>query len=752
MNCSRDSQNAVALVITLAFVVLLTFVIVAFFSQATANRQIESASASRVAADMLAKSAADLVVGDLRTEIVAGSDRLGYPSEPPIYQPLDRANVIPSRVIADGAAGPAFENLIKQSVGRFFPNSSARYPNANPLIQADTGVTTDTPSANNRIVSGERWDMVMLTAPTTTPNPPAASNFGTAALPKWIAMSRDGVSASQAWAAAMKDYTPGNANAVIGRFAFNVYDIGGLLDVNAIALPPAITDTRTIQKFKATLTGADLAAVPSTPAIDAEALVRWKYRASLTTTSMPGAAAQMDTAWNRLRNEGFLKTWRSAANSDSMVLNRQDLIRLAALPSGYAFAHAGITTSALPHLTHFSREINAPSWWQYPIRVTKAFTSSDGTRLEVGEQVVRRFPLTKLNWLGPSGVITSSTTAPNGAIVAPAVPITAADVQRDFGLVWNTDHWVYSGPSSGAPLTAIGNIPNDRDPNFFELIAEAKRKTTGNADIAEILSIGASMIDHNDGPDTTVKDSAPQQLTSIEYLGPPPSPAPSPSPPNPRAWGAESSPSPYPSSAPSPPPKPVVLDHAIRSVGEFGYAYKADKTQTVDLFTSGSADREILDLFTMSPTRVRAGVVNLNTRNVSTLKAVLRKSLEDEESGKPLPDPEADAAATAILDDTNGNPLNPAQTRAAISRLATSSSLAGLEEKKELVARALGEVTQTRTWNLLIDVIAQSGQFPQRAKSHADFVVTGEQRYWLSIAIDRDSGEIIDRQLEAVIE
>ena len=66
--------------------------------------------------------------------------------------------------------------------------------------------------------------------------------------------------------------------------------------------------------------------------------------------------------------------------------------------------------------------------------------------------------------------------------------------------------------------------------------------------------------------------------------------------------------------------------------------------------------------------------------------------------------------------------------------------------------RALTEGGQTRTWNLMIDVIAQSGPYPPTASNLSQFVVEGEKRYRLHIAIDRFTGEVIDQQLEAVYE
>ena len=71
----------------------------------------------------------------------------------------------------------------------------------------------------------------------------------------------------------------------------------------------------------------------------------------------------------------------------------------------------------------------------------------------------------------------------------------------------------------------------------------------------------------------------------------------------------------------------------------------------------------------------------------------------------------------------------------------------------EAPVRALSSVTNTRTWNLMIDVIAQTGNFvPNAADLNKNFVVQGERRYWLHIAIDRLTGQIIDEQLEPVYE
>jgi hypothetical protein len=55
----------------------------------------------------------------------------------------------------------------------------------------------------------------------------------------------------------------------------------------------------------------------------------------------------------------------------------------------------------------------------------------------------------------------------------------------------------------------------------------------------------------------------------------------------------------------------------------------------------------------------------------------------------------------------------------------------------------------------MIDIIAQSGRYPPNVTDATDlrkFVVQGEKRYWLHVAIDRFTGEVVDQELEAVYE
>lgn len=69
----RQKDKGVALVIVLAFVVLLTGVIIAFFSRSLTGRQISNSSANQTKAALFAQGASDTVIANLQQEIVLSS-------------------------------------------------------------------------------------------------------------------------------------------------------------------------------------------------------------------------------------------------------------------------------------------------------------------------------------------------------------------------------------------------------------------------------------------------------------------------------------------------------------------------------------------------------------------------------------------------------------------------------------------------------------------------------------------------------
>src|SRR5438034_9522408 len=114
---TRSSNKAAALIIVLAFVVILTGVAVAYLSRATTDRQLAHTSFHDTDADLLARSALDAVVGDFKQEIVNSSTKTPV-SSTTIYVPRDTgsgaaANMVPQRGSQIAAGVP---NLIRRSV------------------------------------------------------------------------------------------------------------------------------------------------------------------------------------------------------------------------------------------------------------------------------------------------------------------------------------------------------------------------------------------------------------------------------------------------------------------------------------------------------------------------------------------------------------------------------------------------------------------------------------------------------------
>ena len=68
---SRDpASKGAALMIVLALVVLVTGLALAYFTRTTTDRQLAQSSYNDTSADLLARSALDIVVGDFKQEIL----------------------------------------------------------------------------------------------------------------------------------------------------------------------------------------------------------------------------------------------------------------------------------------------------------------------------------------------------------------------------------------------------------------------------------------------------------------------------------------------------------------------------------------------------------------------------------------------------------------------------------------------------------------------------------------------------------
>jgi len=517
-------QRGVALIVTLSMLVLLTAATLAFFTRATANRTIENSRANKVLADQLAKTGADYAAGLILGEIDSGSTK-AITSGFVIYRPSNVTNAVPQRILAQaGLTNDAnFFNLVRQTTDGTH-NSAAL-------------------SQNGRAMTTSRWNAPILLG--------GAGFTATNQLPNWIYVNRDGTATNQP-----------TTNSV-GRFACNVYDIGGLLDANLAGYPSTVTAGSTnLAILKGSVAGADLTLIPGVT--DPNAFVRWRNAGTAS------SAAGYVTGVSNAASTGFLRP----ATNDHRLQSRQDLI--AAARNGTV----GLATNALPYLTTFSRAVNAPSWYptsnasqmtpnyldnlkdpaaprNYAIDATNptsvnrnitGVVAASGWRRMNGEATVAGEPLIKhrfpLSWLALLGDANPATTAwdvtPEATTVLNNLNARRAAngqssltvptlVQQAFGLTWNSGSgaWEYRA----ATILRLDQVAN-REPDFFELLKAGilngslgKSTPADTAFIAnfspdrnkdlQILKIGANIIDQADSDDAPTMIVRPLQAEVV---------------------------------------------------------------------------------------------------------------------------------------------------------------------------------------------------------------------------------------------
>jgi len=694
-------ERGAALIIVLAFAVLLTGLTLAYFSRATSDRQVAHSSFHQSSADNLAQSAMDTIIGQLRQEIVNGSTATTVNGSTIIYVPAPAANVVPR---SSGNPDPAqIPNLIRRSVS---PDNII--PPGLPSLASAVNSRMDV-SANGRFVPPARWNAHYLVP---------KQNLGTDdsipvdvfanSTPDWVFVTDQGATV----------ITFQNSS-VIGRYAYAVYDEGGLLDVNLAGYP---TGTTTAQAGrKGSLAYADLGAL-SYPILNPNAsgvyqvdrLVGWRNYATTQPSNKfpdsapPGQAFARNFQTSSVPATNFFNFVVDPTNSflmvrsdaifnnrtDQMFLSRQELIAFRTTTQ--------FPSNALQHLGTFSRDQNMPTWLPSPLPATS---------------LLARFPFAKF------------------AVVSQTPPISGntAEIKTYFGLQWSSTNsrWQYVEGGS-TPVSTISPVDTGQA-NFFQVL---NYLLPGNT-IGNILSLGACVIDQYDSDSTT---------TLIEYGSGIPIPV---------TYGMEAPGSPRPPGAPPPPTGYVVLNRPFRNVGELGYAFSPITGSKLNFHAAPSsyADAKLLDFFTVNTATPRSGFLNLNTRNPYVLAAVLNRAITTEPSSIVNNAADATTAANSIVAETANA---PALGRADVARLAsvvTNTPFTTNNETRETIARALAEIGQVRTWGLLIDVIAQSGRFPPNAASFRNgFVVEGEQHYWVHVAIDRFTGQVIDKQIEVVNE
>src|SRR6266436_6347876 len=190
-------ERAAALIIVLAFVVLLTGLVVAYLSRATSDRPVAHSSFNQSKADQVAASAMDLVIGALRQEITGPS-----PTPAPPYFPATNANMLPMRSGNPPIVGGVdpIPNLIRRSV------RSDTLPPALSSLASFVNSTTDV-SANGRFISLPRWNKHYLVPKLNTSDDKTDPRAEFVA-PDWVILTRNGPVAFSTWNAALANQIP----------------------------------------------------------------------------------------------------------------------------------------------------------------------------------------------------------------------------------------------------------------------------------------------------------------------------------------------------------------------------------------------------------------------------------------------------------------------------------------------------------------------------------------------------------------
>jgi len=377
------SGTGAALVIVLAFIVLIAALMVIFFTQAISYRNQGNSSFNNFKSTALAQSGLATVVGDLQQEITNGSTTVSYGNGTNVYYPTGNTNAVPQRsgnpaLVSGGDPTP---NLIRISV------RTETYPAGSPGVSSRASAdSTTNAAASGQYISPARWNQHYLlprqNAGSTTIDTTPTNAFSA---PDWTYVTSAGPTVITA-----------PSSKVIGRYAYAIYDEGGLLDAN-VAGYPSNTSTNSVHPvspttyqnnsygaalpmwgsgLKGTEAFADLTVpipIGSTTApmfsqTQINQLVGWRNNATAQPTGTYNSYTFNTTSavnyhdWMVNATNGFLTTgghfWTDATtgktDTDQLFTSRQALI---------AFINdAGMSQDALQYLGTFTRDTEQPCY------------------------------------------------------------------------------------------------------------------------------------------------------------------------------------------------------------------------------------------------------------------------------------------------------------------------------------------------------------------------------------------------------
>jgi hypothetical protein len=383
------AQDGAALVIVLALAAVLLVVVVSFTATSSKEASLSRQSSSYAQAEDLISVATANLVSDLGQEMKAGSVfvRDSDGNTLPVLYPATPLNAVPDRSSAsrDADSQSTAPNLVKQSIsGKPFYGRARAFAETPVFPQADkfpvparvSNISTQSgdasvtparwnkplllprvaPASDTDFTPSSKGDLVQTEGAGDSPEKYGGSNSWVWTPPDWVYLSRDGRSPLSS-----KD---SNIREIIGRYAYQVYDVGGLLDLNVAGYDPDAKVTGDAAAARRSHSGlANLREIGFTDAA-LKTLLAFRNPASLAEADgVPYMNRYVNYLFSASKNKGFLRVAADPKTgvSDRAFVSRAGMISFVQQLGSSPLERASLIES-LQSLTHFSRSIEQPSF------------------------------------------------------------------------------------------------------------------------------------------------------------------------------------------------------------------------------------------------------------------------------------------------------------------------------------------------------------------------------------------------------
>lgn len=459
-------RSGLAIVVVISLVALLTLLVLAFLLTSSANRNITSIDTSTRQAESIADLGKETIVADIFAEFAADTPSIPAPASDPslkIFPVTNPTAMVPSRSLKDSALATdvRFRSLVKQSAnGRKFASVGKTGSQTEVGAARASDVSTSAPEPGRRFVAAASWSMPALFGDDAV--------LSDTQVPDWIYIDRSGKNPGSSSDSGLPDAakslaadgTP-NPNFIVGRYAYQIYNLGGLLDANVALYDPA--DKSTGSDAKDSPFWAVATSLPGASADLGKTLAGWRHLVGKANAAKPDRLVE-DWA----EPTGWTKVFSTASGTDQAFLTRQDLLR---------FQKANESTfprTLLPYFTHANFSLNQAALRPPPNRpkvLALASGGNDGTGLDDAlNPSFLALRSTKANWIAPGRptVPVADRRFPLDRLDLVVPSTTKPDlVTQYFGLTFSNGEWTYKSSSiKRLPDVAAAGL----EPDMFELL------------------------------------------------------------------------------------------------------------------------------------------------------------------------------------------------------------------------------------------------------------------------------------------